>query len=95
MQTKQLQKKISRQRLVRAEVLRYIRQNTEIIEDLYANHTQYFKVKNLNKDYYVFVDWKKVIFIQKKDFIDKMEGDMLPRVFLLASQKAIMLDRWF
>lgn len=98
MKTKTLQKKISRHRFVKSQILKYIRQNTEIIEDLYSNHTGEYKIPARVKPNIVIIDWEKVVFLKRSDLgiIFDIDRELLiNRDSLLSTPGVIVMDRWF
>jgi hypothetical protein len=59
-----LKRKINRKRYVKSQILKYIRENLEIIEDLASDHTGYFYIKDHSKKWLCLIDWEGVYFIE-------------------------------
>jgi len=83
-------KKINRKRYIKSQILKYIRQNLEIIEDLASNHTGYFRVPKRDKKWLCLIDWDTVYFVK----MDKLPfRELVKREDIL--EYCLILKRWF
>lgn len=91
-----LQRKIQNNRYVKSEVLKYIRQNTIIIEDKYANYTGYYHIGKVEPTKnYVLVDWDLVCFAPGWVIEELLHKNFVKLSDLINHHDTKSLPRWF
>lgn len=91
-----LQKKIKTSRWVKSNILKYLRDNTVIIEDKNSNHTGYYYVPDYEfGKTYILVDWDYVLFVPNLTLRSNLKHKLANRAKLLSSDDVKIIKRWF